>query len=201
MTKKKSLRRQPHGTRNTLVLASLAVAAIVAIAYVGLQEAGTGAPLLIAGDRAPSFTLSSTNGTTFSLGNFAGRSDVLLFFNEGLSCSPCLQQMVDIDRNYSDFSKMGLVVVTITTDSPSSMKTWAQNNQISRMLVLSDPMLQVDRDYDTLNVGSMHPGSAAGHTFILVGKDGNVIWRNDYGSSTMYVPMGSLLAAVRTALG
>ena len=47
----------------------------------------------------------------------------------------------------------------------------------------------------------MHPGMTPGHTFILVGKDGNVLWREDYGSTTMYVQMSELIASVKSALG
>ena len=156
--------------------------------------------MLVAGEKAPTFALASTTGNSFNLSSYLGKSSVLLFFNEGLSCSPCLQQMVDIDRNYSVFSKMGITVVSLTTNSMSDMKTWAQNNGITRMMVLSDSSLKVDQEYTTLYSGSMHAGMAAGHTFILVGKDGNVVWRKAYGSYTMYVPMTELMASVRSAL-
>jgi peroxiredoxin len=109
--------------------------------------------------------------------------------------------MVDIDRNYSTFGGMGITVVSITTNSMSDMRTWAQNSGITKMMVLPDQSLQVDQAYSTLYAGSMHAGSAPGHTFILVGKDGNVLWRKDYGTSTMYVPMNELIASVKSALG
>ena len=157
--------------------------------------------MLVAGEKAPEFTLASVNGSSFSLGSYAGRSYVLLFFNEGLTCSPCLQQMVDIDRNYSAFGGMGITVVSITTNSMSDMRTWAQNSGITNMMVLPDQSLQVDQEYTTLFAGSMHAGSAPGHTFILIGKDGNVLWRKDYGTYTMYVPMNELIASVKSALG
>ena len=42
-----------------------------------------------------------------------------------------------------------------------------------------------------------------GHTFVLVGQDGKIIWRADYGASpryTMFVPVDELLAQLRKAL-
>ena len=110
--------------------------------------------------------------------------------------------MVDLDRNYSTFSKMGIVVVSITTDSASSLGTWAHNNGLTNMMVLPDSSSQVDNLYGTTGagVGSMHPGMTPGHTFILIGKDGRILWREDYGTSTMYVPMNQLIAAVRSAM-
>jgi peroxiredoxin Q/BCP len=201
MKTRRSLRRQGHGFRNALVLVLLAVAAIAAIVYVGMGTNRGGSATLVVGDKAPQFALASVNGASFSLNSYLNKSDVLLFFNEGLTCSPCLQQMVDIDRNYTAFSKMGITVVSITTDSMSDMRTWSQNNGIAKMMVLPDQSLQVDQEYGTLYAGSMHAGSAPGHTFILVGKDGNVLWRKDYGPDIMYVPMNELIASVKSALG
>ncbi len=201
MKRRKSLRRQSHGTRNALVVIAFFVVAIAAVVYVGMRANEGNSTMLMAGEKAPEFALTSVNGTSFDLNSYLGKSDVLLFFNEGLTCSPCLQQMVDIDRNYSALSGMGVTVVSITTNSMSDMRTWAQNNGITKMMVLSDQSLQVDQEYTTLYAGSMHAGSAPGHTFILVGKDGNVLWRKDYGSYTMYVPMNELIASVKSALG
>lgn len=141
MKKRTSLRRRSHGTRNALVVIALLVVAVATIAYVLIRTNESGSPTLVAGEKAPEFVLTSVNGTSFNLNNYLGKSDVLLFFNEGLTCSPCLQQMVDIDRNYSAFSGMGITVVSITTNSMSDMRTWAQNNGITRMTVLPDPSL------------------------------------------------------------
>ncbi len=204
MTKHKSVRRRGHGARNAAVVIALAVATIVSVGYlISIGPRGS-VPTLQAGQEAPQIRLDSVvNGTTFDLSSYQNKSDVLLFFNEGLSCNPCLRQMIDIDKAYSAFNQMGLTVVSITADSPSSLSTWAHNSGISRMMVLSDSSLQVDKSYDTLGpgTGSMHEGMAPGHTFILVGKDGKVLWREDYGISTMYVPMSQLEAAVRSAIG
>lgn len=186
-----------------MVLIVLLGAAVASVGYIIAYGNGQAPQTLQTGQYAPQFELTSVvNGSTFSLASFVNRTDVLLFFNEGLSCAPCLQQMVDIERNYSVFAQMGLTVVSITTDSPSGLGTWAHNNQITRMMVLSDSSLRVDDQYGTIgaSVGSMH-GGAAGHTFILVGKDGKILWREDYGTSTMYVPMNQLIAAVKSAIG
>lgn len=201
---RKSLRRQSHGTRNAIIVVALFAAAIASIAYMVSIGTGGSSSMLKAGQEAPDFELASVvNGSTFNLASYANKSEVLLFFNEGLSCAPCLQQMVDIDRDYSSFAKMGLTVVSITTDAPSSLGTWAHNNGISKMMVLSDSSLRVDTAYTMMGAGtgSMHPGMAPGHTFILVGKDGKILWREDYGTSTMYVPMDQLIATVKSAMG
>lgn len=50
------------------------------------------------GRQASDFTLPAVDGSMFTLKDHAGRSNVLLFFNEGLMCSPCLRQMQDLLR-------------------------------------------------------------------------------------------------------
>ena len=202
MKQKKSLRRKNHGIRNISVMLVLAITAVAAIIYVGVGTPGGGtSATMTTGEKAPRFALESVNNSLFNLSSYLGKTDVLLFFNEGLTCSPCLQQMVDIDRNYSTFTNMGVTVVSITTNSMSDMRTWSQNSGIGSMMVLPDPSLQVDRQYDTLYAGSMHAGMAPGHTFILIGKDGDIAWRKDYGAYTMYVPMNDLIASVKAAVG
>ncbi len=202
--KKRSLRRRSHSERNAGIMAILVMAATISVAYTLLSQSEPSSVSPVAGQEAPEFQLASVvNGSNFNLANYVNRSAVLLFFNEGLSCTPCLQQMIDISKDYSTFRQMGIVVVSITADSPSNLGTWARNNGISNMMVLSDSSLGVDSEYGTLgaNVGSMHPGMAPGHTFILVGEDGRVAWREDYGTATMYVPMSQLIAAMNSASG
>lgn len=201
--KKRSLRNRNHHERNAAVLLTLLVTGVVAVSYASMRGSPGTSGLLGPGERAPKFALESVNGTSFDLGSYANKSDVLLFFNEGLSCSPCLQQMVDINKDYAAFRQMGLTVVSITSDPLSGLETWARNTGTNTMMVLSDSTLQVGSAYDVLgsDVGSMHPGMAPGHTFILVGKDGKVLWREDYGTSTMYVPMSQLIASVQAAVG
>ncbi|MGH9952162.1 MAG: hypothetical protein ACRD5J_11075, partial [Nitrososphaeraceae archaeon] len=66
----------------------------------------------------------------------------------------------------------------------------------------------VSKEYDVLDQ-SMHPGSRPGHSFILIGKDGDIIWRKDYypaGQNVggmnmnmggrMYVPVEELLKEI-----
>jgi hypothetical protein len=48
---------------------------------------------------------------------------------------------------------------------------------------------------------SMMPGTAPGHTFLLVNKAGIIVWRGDYGPYNMYVPNNDIIAQVRKSLG
>ena len=65
--------------------------------------------------------------------------------------------------------------------------------------MLSDPGLTVSRAYQANRYGMMGT-SRDGHSFVLVGRDGVIRWRADYGGPpnyTMFVNDSALLAALR----
>jgi peroxiredoxin Q/BCP len=71
-----------------------------------------------------------------------------------------------------------------------------------RTPVLSDPTMDVSRTYGANQYGMMGD-SADGHTFLIVGKDGAIKWRADYGGSpnyTMYVPISNLVEDIKRGL-
>jgi peroxiredoxin Q/BCP len=69
--------------------------------------------------------------------------------------------------------------------------------------VLADPDLSLAKTYNANRYGMMGL-SRYGHSFIVVGPDGRIRWRADYGGSptyTMYVKMRALLSDLRAGLG
>ena len=151
---------------------------------------------------APDFSLPSTSGGTFRLSDYRGKSNVLLFFNEGLSCQPCLTQMQGLDALNSEFKSLNIVVFSITADPLQTLADWTQSSGPKYGIVLSDQGLQVSKMYGMLGSDvSMMPGSAPGHSFVLVNENGIIVWRHDYGPYNMNVPNDEIMAAVRRALG
>lgn len=153
------------------------------------------------GEAAPPIRLAATSGETFDLASLRGKF-VLLFFQEGIMCQPCWDQLKDIESKGQGFRTIGIdTVVSITTDPIDALKEKAINDRLSSP-VLSDPDLAVARSYDTNSYGMMGK-SRNGHTFILVGADGRIRWRADYGGApnyTMYVPVVTLLEDMRQGL-
>ena len=192
----------PSKTKLGVFFLILIVAAGV-IEYVALTpREQTTSSTLGSGAIAPDFALSDVNGGTFTLSSYKGKANVLLFFNEGLSCAPCLNQMTDLDQMNQQFTRMNIMMVSITGDSVNLLASWAHSSGPQYGKVLSDQNLAVSRAYDMLGPDrSMMPGSAPGHSFILVDKSGAIKWRQDYGPSVMYVPNDQIMAAVRRALG
>lgn len=161
------------------------------------SEVGSPGP----GEQAPPFQLASTQGGTFDLSSMKGKT-VMLYFQEGLTCQPCWDQLKDIDSNMDQFKALGIdQVVSITTDPIDQIAQKASDEGFTSP-VLSDPDLAVSQQYSANQYGMMGT-SRDGHSFIVVGPDGNIEWRADYGGApdyTMYVPIPSLIADIRSGL-
>jgi peroxiredoxin Q/BCP len=151
-------------------------------------QPGIGAP-------APAFTLAATTGGQVGLAQFRGRT-VLLFFQEGVDCQPCWDQIKDLERSHAAVTNARIdAVVSITTD-PIDLLTQKVHDEHLSTPVLSDPTVAVSTSYSANQYGMM--GTALdGHSFVLVGPDGRIQWRADYGGApdyTMYLPTQKLLA-------
>ena len=154
-----------------------------------------------AGALAPDFTLPATTGGTVRLSALRGQN-VLLYFQEGIGCEGCWTQLQDIQGHRQDFRRLGVdVVLTITTNPLDALKQKAADEGLT-LPVLSDTSFAVSRAYNAMAYGMM-AGSADGHTFILVGPDGHIRWRADYGGPpdyTMYVPVSNLIADIKAGM-
>jgi peroxiredoxin Q/BCP len=134
-----------------------------------------------AGTAAPPFTLTSGAGKPVSLSDYRGRT-VLLYFQEGLSCQPCWDQIGDLEHNQAALRAAGVdAVVSITTDRADLIGRKAADEKLTTP-VLSDPDLAVSRTYDANQYGMMGD-MRDGHSFVLVGPDGVIRWRADYGGA------------------
>ena len=115
--------------------------------------------------------------------------------------------MLEADRRDPDgparFKGLGIdQVVAISADRATAQAQRARRTNIT-MPTLADPDRAVSGAYGTLAYGMMN-GALPGHTFILVGPDGKIRWRADYGGPpnfTMFVADDTLLAEIRRALG
>ncbi len=191
-----------HKTSRTrlAVFVLVLIAAATVIGVVAFRSPLSGTNAVGVGSPAPDFSLPSTVGGTFTLSDYNGKSNVLLFFNEGLACSPCLQQMQELDQLSSQFATMNIVAASITTDGMSNLAGWASASGPRNSMVLSDQSMSVSRSYDMLG-NSMHPGMVDGHTFVLINTQAVVTWRHDYYPPSMYVPNDQLLSDIKQAMG
>jgi peroxiredoxin len=200
----------PAGLKVTVVVAAAAIVALLAIFVVtgsrGPQGASSGRYAYQVGDpgpgsKAPPIKLPATDGRTFDLASPPGQT-TLLYFQEGLGCQPCWDQLTDIQANYAKYRALGVTrVVSITTDPLDALRQKVADQRLT-IPVAADPDLRVSNAYRANQYGMMGQ-SRDGHSFVLVGPDGLIRWRADYGGApnyTMYVPSDRLLADLRAGL-
>jgi len=188
-------------------IATSGIAALVIGAYLAYQgspgehgaTAGASGFKHVAGEpgadsAAPTFTLASGRGGQVSLTVFRGRN-VLLYFQEGLSCQPCWDQIKDLEQNQAALKTAGVdAALSITTD-PANLIGQKVADEMLTTPVLSDPSMQVSHAYNANQHGMMGE-MRDGHSFILVGADGRIRWRADYGGKpnyTMFLPTAKML--------
>lgn len=153
------------------------------------------------GQQAPAIELASTDGSMFDLADQRGKT-VLLYFHEGLGCQPCWDQINDIEQDFAPFEALGIdTFVPIAGNPLGDLERKASDDGLTTP-VLADPSLSLGDTYNANSYGMMGT-STYGHSFIVVGPDGEIRWRADYGGApnfTMYVPPAALVADLQAGL-
>jgi peroxiredoxin Q/BCP len=147
---------------------------------------------------APGFTLTSTTGHPVALSSFHGKT-VLLYFHEGLGCQPCWDQIRDLDAAGAKLRAAGIDQLLTITSGPVDLIGQKMADDKLTATALADTDLSVSRTYNANQFGMMGT-DRDGHSFILVGPDGRIAWRADYGGApryTMFVPVDQLLADLK----
>jgi len=200
MPKKKKRRPQPWWRRWRRFgwLAGLPAlgAAIGVVAYFVATSGGPGQEPEDQVEPAPTFSLPTVDGGRFNLADHQGQHNVLLFFNEGVGCGPCYDQIVGLEEQWDKFQALDVQLVSIMTDPMSWLSKDVAQYRITSP-VAADEAKTVSTAYNAL-AASMHPGQKPGHTFILVNKQGNIIWRWDWSADqgVMYVDVGEIYKQV-----
>jgi len=192
--------RQPWW-RKKRVQRRLAVAAVLALtigAFAWLVvrgEGGSGSGVYLK-EPAPQFTLPTVADEEVSLSDHVGRHNVLVYLSEGIGCAPCWDQIVDLEDDWGRFEALDLELVSIMVDPMDEMKAEAQQLGITTTLA-ADEDKAVSTAYEAMEA-SMHPGVKPGHTFVLVNKAGEMIWRWDWigHGKPMYVEVDDLYSDV-----
>ncbi|WP_217549833.1 peroxiredoxin [Streptomyces sp. GbtcB6] len=204
--------RQAKRRRLTWIVSSaVAVVALVALYAVfstsparntsssGASSYDVGSPGI--GGTAPAFALAASTGKQVSLADYRGKN-VLLYFQEGLTCQPCWDQMTTLEKSAAKVKAAGIDDIVSITSDPADLIARKTKDMGLATPVLSDPDLKVSKEYGANQYGMMGD-SRDGHSFLLIGPDGTVRWRADYGGApdyTMYVPVDKLLADLKAGV-
>ena len=113
-----------------------------------------------------------------------------------------MEQIVDLENDPA-FQELNVALVSIALDPLAELQAGRQEFGITSTPLLSDADKSVSQAYDVLKWAI--PSGEPGHTFILVNRDGEVVWIKDFGAPdnpnrTMYVPIEELVREIRTHL-
>lgn len=103
---------------------------------------------LKAGDKAPLFTLRASDTSEVSLGDYAGRNLVVLFFPLAFT-GVCTAEMCTMRDSLADFNGMNTDVIAISVDSPFTLAKFKESEKLNFPL-LSDFNKDVSRQYGAL---------------------------------------------------
>jgi thioredoxin-dependent peroxiredoxin len=150
------------------------------------------------GQPAPDFTAHWADATgarsaPVSLVALRGKVVVVAFYPKNRT-SGCTAELTKFRDEHAKLFGDGVVVLPVSADSVASHIAWASEMKFPFALV-SDPKLEVADLY-----GSHVPGrSAASRTVFVIGKDGNVAWREMKFNALNEESYAALAAAVARA--
>ena len=122
------------------VTAGLLLAAFVYVIYLAIHER-----IVVAGDQAPSFTITADNGRAVSVPNFGGKLLVLNFWAS--YCGPCIEETPSLSKFAEDFAQKGVVVLGISVDQNDKPYRAFLQKYSPGFLTVRD--LKVHEDYGT----------------------------------------------------
>lgn len=148
---------------------------------------------LAPGTIAPDFSLPSTAGKTISLSEYKGKN-IFLFFNEGVMCAPCWQEVSKLERFKQEFNNSNTVIIPISVDD---QKIWDPILQEEKIItpILIDADRKVTKLYKALGTPSSMHDDRAGHTYIHITPDGKIHSSADF--PNMNVPTNVLLQHIQ----
>ena len=131
--------------------------------------------MLNIGTLAPDFTLLDQDGVSQSLKTYRGKY-VLLYFYPKDDTPGCTKEACTIADVYNDFSKLNVVVLGVSKDSPKSHKKFAEKYSLPFTL-LSDTDAAVIETYGAWQEKTMFGKTALGISRIsyLIDPEGKIV--------------------------
>jgi len=122
------------------------------------------------GERAPDFTLPSTQGEV-TLSKLLAKGAVLLVFYPGDDTPVCTKQLCNYRDNLASFAELGVQVVALNPQSEASHEKFATKHALP-FPVAADAGAAVCKQYGAAGLFGMTK-----RALVLVGRDGRVQWR------------------------
>lgn len=144
---------------------------VVATSALSMRSYAADAEAPKVGDKAPTFTLPSQDGTKISLDNFHGKWVVLYFYPKDMT-QGCTIEAHNFQRDLSKYEALHAVILGVSVDSSSSHKTFCTKEGLDFRL-LADEGKDVTKLY-----GSLAPYQAAKRNTFLIDPEGKIakVW-------------------------
>jgi peroxiredoxin Q/BCP len=129
--------------------------------------AGAAAAELKVGDPAPPFSLKGSDGQTYTLDQFKGKSAVVVAWFPKAFTKGCTKECQSLRANSKSLHELKVAYFTASVDTPEENEKFAKSLDLDYP-ILSDPDKSVAKEYGVLNP---ERGFANRWTF-YIGKDG-----------------------------
>lgn len=135
------------------------------------------------GETAPDFTLRDQDGNKFTLSEQKGKK-VLLSFHPLAWTDFCTLQMLSIEVNYDNLTKLNTVPAGISIDAGPTKKAWADDMKLKQLKILSDfwPNGEVAKSYGLFR----ERYGTTNRANVIVDAQGKVAWVKVY--EILYLP-------------
>lgn len=105
--------------------------------------------MLSVGEAAPDFDLEDENGARVRLGDFRGKSSVVLMFYPADNTPGCTKQLCTARDDYDKYQEAGVAVFGVNPGSAANHKRFAERHGLRTPLLLDDGA-RVSRAYGAL---------------------------------------------------
>jgi peroxiredoxin Q/BCP len=119
-------------------------------AIVVLVAAGAAADELKVGDPAPAFSLEGSDGKTYKLEQYKGKSAVVIAWFPKAFTGGCTKECKALKENSKALKELKVAYFTASVDTAEKNKAFAESLELDYP-ILSDPDKSVAKDYGVLN--------------------------------------------------
>ena len=135
--------------------------------------------MLIAGTKAPDFSLPDQNGVIHTLDEFRGKKLILYFYPKD-STQGCAKQAVSYSEHIREFEEKGVTVIGVSKDSVASHKRFEEKFGL-KLTLLSDTEKKAIEAYDIWKEKKLYGKVSMGvlRTTYLIDENGMIIYSDD----------------------